>query len=221
VVSLKRKLYLRRRTLLTIACASPVLLLAGLWWLVNAVVLVPPAPGERAPAQQCLEFIVHEKGLPRLSAERRIAFVEAQVGRLLEDDLFRDSFVAALRRSASDDRTAFFEHVFDALKPRVLRDAQEFHDVQNDARTSWLDERLVDYKRLELLLRTIRIDKHALDDALTDQASLVSLVLSRTTEEERSLCLAYFSALGRRANEILQQPALKDEFEQRLGFAVP
>jgi hypothetical protein len=198
-----------------------VLLLAGVWWLVNEFVLAPAVPGEDATAQQCVEFVAHAKGLPRLDSQQRIAFVEARMHQAVEDESFRESFVSALRRSTKEERAAFRANLFDALKPRVLRDVHRFHELREEARVAWLDERLVDYKRLEMLLRTIRIDKHAFDEDLADSRNLLNLIVAKTTASERSLCLAYLGALGQRATEILRRPELKEQFEQRLGFALP
>ena len=216
-----RRFYPPRRVLLALACASPVVLLAGLWWFVSAVVLVPAVPGEDAGAQACVEFVAHERGLPRLDQERQTALIETQMRRLVEEEGFREGFVSALRRSSSEDLAAFRAHLFEALKPRVLFDVRKFHELPDESRRPWLDERLVDYKRLERLLRSIRIDKDALGTAFTDARSWLGLVLAKTTEDERELGVSYFSALARRAEEILQEPDLKRQFEQRLGFAIP
>jgi hypothetical protein len=212
----------QRRQLLTgLACASPILLLAAVWWLVNAVVLAPAVPDENGSAQQCVAFVVHERGLPRLGVEHQIAFVENSIRRAIEDGAFRNALAATLRRSAREEQVAFRTHVFDALKPRVLREIQDFHRLADPARTAWLEARLVDYKRLEMLLRTIRLDEGAFGDAVPDANELLRLVLSKTSEDERQLCLTYLSALSERANEILKEPELRRQFEQRLGFAIP
>jgi len=211
------RFYRARSILVVLACASPLLLLGGLWWAVNAFVLTPGVPDDDAPAEECVRFIVHEKGLPRLAGERRDRFLQHHLRRLVQDADLRDRFAAALRRLTHEQQAASRAHLFDAFKPHVLADVRRFHDLQGEPRRHYLDERIVEYNRVAAFLREARIDQRAFGDALPDPGQMTKLLLTKTTEQERELGLAYFAALAERIKQILADLELKREFEARIA----
>jgi hypothetical protein len=217
--SFAARFYRARPILVALACASPLLLLGGLWWAVNAFLLTPGVPGDDAPAEECVGFIVHEKGLPRLAGDRRDRFLDHHLQRLIRDEQLRRRFAEALRRLTPEEQAAFHGHLVDAFKPRVLADVQRFHDLHGEPRRHYVDERIVEYNRVGALLRSGRIDRSAFGNALPDSAQIAELLLTRTSEKEQQLGLAYLTALAERIKQILADPELKREFEARIAAA--
>lgn len=215
--SFAARFYRARPILVALACASPLLLLGGLWWAVNAFLLTPGVPDDDASAEECARFIVHEKGLSRLDGDRRDRFLQHHLRRLVQDAALRDRFAAVLRRLTVEEQAAFRAHLFDAFKPHVLSDVRRFHDLQGERRGGYLDERIVEYNRVAAFLGGARIDKRAFGNALPDPSQMTELLLTKTTEEERELGLAYFGALAERVKQILADPELKREFEARIA----
>ena len=52
-------------------------------------------------------------------------------------------------------------------------------------------------------------------------AAMIALLLQKTTERERELGLAYIAAMQARVAEIAADPALKADFEARIGQPAP
>jgi hypothetical protein len=215
--SFAARFYRARPLLVALACASPLLVLGGLWWAVNALLLTPGVPDDDASAEECVRFIVHEKGLSRLGDGRRDRFLQHHLRRLVQDAALRDRFAAVLRRLTVEEQAAFRAHLFDAFKPHVLRDVRRFHDLQGEPRRRYLDERIVEYNRVAAFLQEARIDKRAFGSALPDAGQMTKLLLTRTSEQERELGLAYFGALAERVKQILADPELKRELEARIA----
>jgi len=207
--------------MLVLACAAPVLVLAGLWLLVTEVLLVPAVPDATTPPDQVAQFIIHEKGLPRLSREKCDAVLKLQISRLVRDEPFRNRFAAEYRVSSPEEQKAFREHLFDAFKPLVMEDIRRFHELPEPARRGYLDERIVTYNRLSKLLSSVQIDKNIAGSPADTQADLLTTLLQKTTEEERQAGIAYAQALAVRVAAILADPELKAEFEARIAEPTP
>jgi hypothetical protein len=204
-----------------LACAAPVLVLGAVWLLVTQVLMVPAVPDQSTPADRVAQFIMHPEGLPRLGGERREAFIQQQVRRLVQDEPFRRRFLAEYRVSSPEEQKAFREHLFDAFKPLVMRDIRAFHDLSQAERGAYLDDRIVAYNRLNAFWGRAGIVKSDLGPAAPGPDELLGLLLQKTTEQERQMGVAYAAALQARVNEILADPALKQEFETRIGLPQP
>jgi hypothetical protein len=197
--------------------AAPVLLLGVLWLVVTNVLLVPPVPEPATSARDVLRFIVHEKGLPRLDdATARRVFHE-QLGRLGRNDEFRERFLRELRIASPTEQRAFRSHLFDVFKPIFIADMRQYHELIGEERQAFLDDRIVYYNRLSAALGKTELSADAAAELTPDRQEMLQLVLSRTTEEERQMTGAYFSAIGARVEEILADPPLKAEFERRIA----
>jgi hypothetical protein len=215
-------LYRLRKTLVILACVAPVLTLAALYWLVTQVLMIPGVPDAKTPPDRVAQFIIHEKGLPRLERAGFEAFLNVQLARLLRDRPFRDRFLVEVRTASSDDQKAFRTHLFDTFKALVLRDADHYFELAGDARAAYLDERIVAYNRMKAFGGDVTIDKGDLFGAAAPSAEeMLGLVTGRTTAEERQRALTYGAALKTRIDEILAEPALKAEFEARIASPPP
>lgn len=199
----------------------PIVILGIGWWILDAVVLSPSAPGPGAAAEQCVAFIAHPKGLARLDRGAREEFVDAQFRRLVEQPSFGPELAGALRRSTREEQEGFRNNLFDVFKPRILEDARRLHELPRDQRQAFLDAKLIDFKKSERLLRAVNISKGALGGAMVDEAGALRMIQSKITDEERALGIAYFKAMAERAQEILADPDLKAQFEKTLGFPLP
>lgn len=212
------RFYQNARVRIAAICLLPVLLLALAWWLLNNVLLVPRIPAASAPAADVFTFIAHERGLPRLDPAGRQRVLEAQTRRMHDDEAFRDAFLANYRTAAPPEQSAFRAHVFDALKPLIMRDVRQYHELDGAARAEFVDGRIVEYNRMRALWGSVRIEKAALGGS-GSPADLVSLVNTKTSEQEQSQAIAYFQALAARVSEILASAELKREFEERIAAA--
>lgn len=199
------------------ALAAPVLGLLGLWWVVTEVLMVPPMPGEASSGDAAAAFIMHAKGLPRLGAERREAFLEVQGRRLATDDAFRERFLAAYRTASPGEQQDFRVHLFDALKPVVFRDVAQYERCPASERESYLDDRIVYYNRIGRMWGGTTISKHMLGRGALSPTEALEFILGRTTEPERERAVAYARALAARVESILAQPELKAALEARIA----
>ena len=216
--TVKVQLYRSRKVLVPLACAAPVLVLGAVCLLVTQVLLIPGVPDAATPPDRVAQFIMHEKGLPRLERARFEGFLDVQLPRLLRDQAFRDRFLAEVRTSSSDDQKAFRTHLFDAFKALVLRDADRYFELGGPARAEYVDARIVVYNRMKAFGGDVKIDKGDLFGAAAPTAQeMLSLVTGHTTAEERQRALTYGAALKVRIDVILADPALKAEFEARIG----
>jgi len=216
-VTYSTRLYRIRRVLVLLGCAAPVVILAGVWWLVTEVLLVPSVPDASTPPDEVVQYITHPKGLPRLDPARVEAFLYAQVHRLLADADFRDRFLSAVRSSSPEEQSAFRAHLFDAFKPIFMRDVHRFHELDGVARREYLDERIVAYNRMSAYAGRVAIRPDAIHGLAPSQNQLLELLTERTTEQERRLGSAYYAALQARVLEILADPELKAAFETRIA----
>ncbi len=196
---------------------APVALLAGVWLLVTQVLLVPRVPGPDTPADYVAQFMMHEKGLPRLKRARAEAFLDQTVIRLLRDSAFRERFLAEYRTASPEEQKAFRENLFDAFKPRFMDDIRGYHDRPESGRRDYLDQRIVAYNRLSALVGSVKIGRADLGSGAPTPDELLQLLVSKTTEKEREQGAAYLAALHARVLEILADPALKAEFEARIA----
>ncbi|GEM_PF-1629146 len=215
-----RIFYRRPRTSLLLACLIPPAALAGLWLLITRL-LTPPVPGGNTPADQVAQFIMHQRGLPRLNRAEREAFLGQQIGRLIQDGRFRERFAAEYRVSSPEEQKAFREHLFDAFKPIVMDDVRAYHALEATLRQQYLDERIVAYNRLSKLLSQVQVDRAALGSGVPSQSELLAILMERTTEQERDLATAYIQALAERVAEILANPDLKKRIEARIEAIEP
>ena len=216
-----KTLYRLRTLVLVLACAAPVVVLGGLWLLVTEVLLVPAVPDAQTAPDAVAQFIMHEKGLPRLNRARSEAFLKQQILRLIQDERFRDRFAAEYRVSSPEQQKAFREQLFDAFKPLVLDDIQRYHALPEAARPAYLDDRIVAYNRMSKLLGSVQIDKSIAGSPAQNQADILGLVMQKTTDEERHMGIAYGQALAARVTEILADPQLKADFETRIAAPEP
>lgn len=209
--------YHARRTLLVLACVAPLALLGGVWWLIAEVILAPGMPNERSAPEDCVAYIVHDKGLRRLSPAAQETFIREQLARWLAQPAYRERFAAALRRSTSDEQKAFRSTLFDVFKPHIMADAERYHAAAAESRRAFLDERIVEYNRMGRVLRAGRMEKSAFGDALPSPREMMDLVIEKTTQQERDMAQAFFNAMGSRIAEILSDDALKADFEARIA----
>ncbi|MGE0479312.1 MAG: hypothetical protein AB7Q17_02450 [Phycisphaerae bacterium] len=212
--------YRVRRAAWVLAIAAPLVALGAAWWLLSNVLLAPAIPASDTPAADVVAFLTHDKGLPRLTDAERSALIQQHLRRWSADARYRSEFATAVRRSTTEERAAFRRHVFDAFKPLVLTDVRQYHAAA-DAQQDYLDERIVAYNRMTRALGGAGVDRAALGDALPSSADLMNLVLARTSEAERSLATAYLTALGRRIEQIVADPTLRQEFEARIAADPP
>ena len=210
-----RTFYRTRRALLVLAWLLPVLVLGGGWWLVTEVLLAPRVPTKTSGAEDVFEFIVDEKGLPRLAEPQVGEFFAAQLERLRNDAALREQFLSIYRTASSSQQEAFRAHLFDAFKPGVLRDARSFCELPESQRREFLDARVLDYARLAAFWGNVRISKEALGGGALSPTEMLGLVMNKTTPEEREIATTYFTAYGARVNEIIANPDLKRVFEDR------
>jgi len=210
-------LYRFRRMLVIAACAAPVIVLGGVWLLVTQVLLAPGLPDGTTPPDRVAQFIMHEKGLPRMGREETAVFLEQQVRRLVEDDAFRDRFLAEYRVSSPEDQKAFREHLFDALKPAVMDDIRRYHELESEEQQAYLDGRIIAYNRMNAFWGDVRIGRADLGTAAPEPDELLQMLMQKTTSEERELGLGFAAALQARVVEILADPQLKSEFEVKIG----
>lgn len=212
-----KSFYHARRTLLALACIAPLALLGGVWWLIAEVFLAPGIPNEQSPPEDCVVYIVHDKGLRRLSATAQEKFVREQMTHWLARPDYREGFAAALRRSTADEQKAFRSNLFDVFKPHIMADVERFHATPAESRRAFLDERIIEYNRLGRVLRAGRVEKSAFGDALPSPREMMDLIFEKTTQQERDLAQAFFNAMGTRIAEILADETLKAEFEARIA----
>lgn len=211
--------YRSRRLLLVAGCAAPLLLLGAAWWTIDRFVLTPPRPTLASTADEFVRFLVDAKGLPKLRQAEREALIELHLRKWLAQEDYRSGFASALRRCSDEEREAFKTHTFDAVKPIIMRDVRRFHELDGEARRTFVDERIVEYHRMASILRGAKVDKSAFGDSLPSSNEVGQLVLAKTTEEERVLGQAFFAALAARQVEIQADEALNAEFLRRIEAA--
>lgn len=197
---------------------APVAVLGGAWWLVNEVLLVPGRPTAASSASACIEYCAHEKGLARLEWRAGYALVLAQVERIAREPEFREEFASALRRLPGEQQAAFKEHVFGVLKPAILECARTLESLEGAARDEYLDERLIEYKRLELLMRSAKSDRSLVGGAMLDAQGLLDVATGKSSVEEQQLALTYLRALTGRYADVQADPQRKAAFLARLGI---
>lgn len=216
-----KTLYRLRRVGLILACVTPVLALAGLWLLVTQVLLVPSTPNESTPPDALARYIMHEKGLPRLKGPRCEAFLQQQIRRLVQDEPFRQRFLAEYRTASPDEQKAFRTHLFDAFKPLVMRDIRGYQQTAEPARQAYLDERIVAYNRMNAFVGDVRLGKSDLGPAAPGSDEMLQLLMQKTSEEERQAGVAYGVAVAARVQQILADPELKAAMEARIAAKEP
>lgn len=212
-----RTFYQDPRARVATLVVGPLALLAGVWLLVTQVLLVPRVPGPDTPADYVAQFMMHEKGLPRLRRARAEAFLEQTILRLLRDSAFRDRFLAEYRTASPEEQKAFRSNLFDAFKPRFMEDIRGFTARPEPASRAYLDDRIVAYNRLSALVGPVKIGRSDLGPGAPTPDEMLQLLISKTTEDERAAGAAYVAALHARVLEILADPALKAEIEARIA----
>lgn len=213
----QRTLYRFRRPLLIMALIAPVVLLGLTWWIVTQVLMAPAVPTVKTPAVDVARFIQHPKGLPRLDTSEFEAFLEIQLARLRDNASFRERFLAELRIMSRDEVEQFNEHLFDAMKPLVMRDVRRFHELDPADRQVYLDDRIIEYNRINAAWGDTRISKGMLGPAAMSPQQTLDLLLRKTTEEERQRALAYGAAIHARVEEILADPQLEKQIRAEIA----
>lgn len=209
-----------RRILIGSALVGPLLLMGAAYWLIGNVLLVPRVPDETTSALDCVAFICHEKGLPRLSASATEAYLLQQTRRFLNDPNFARQFAAALRISTPSELQAYHEHVLGAFKPLFMRDVDKWFALLGDSKSSFLDERIVEYNRMSRMAARAPAAGIDLGPGLdVDKLALLKILMDKTTEQERDAAAGFLLALKTRIEQILADPALHDEFEKRIGIS--
>lgn len=211
-----KSFYHARRTLIVLACIAPLALLGGAWWLVVEVLLAPRTPTAGSPPEDCVAFVVHDKGLRRLSAADQEKFVRGQMARWLAQPAYREQFAAALRRSTADEQKAFRANLFDIFKPHIMQDVTRFHATRDDARREFLDDRIIEYNRMGRVMRAGRVDKTAFGDSLPSPKELMDLIMEKTTQDERDQAMGFFVALVARRDQIYADEKLRAQFEAKI-----
>jgi hypothetical protein len=215
-----KSFYRARQALLILAIVVPLGLLLGGYLLVTQVLLLPGVPDAETPPADVFAFIAHPKGLPRLAPADAEAFVDAWTGRLLADDAARETFLRTFRTASITDQEAFIRHLFLAIKPQIMRDVSQFHELGAVARDKFIDDRIVAYNARAAAAEGIEIDADPFRGLpALDPRRLTEIAMELTTESERNRTLAYGSALEARVNEILANPNLKADFEARIATA--
>lgn len=209
----------QRQILTILACASPLLVLGGAWWAVDAYILAPPVPSATDTAEAHVRFFSDPRGLPRLRGRRLEQFLDQQTARLLADRAFREQLAVALRRCPPEAQEAARQHLLEAFKPRVMADIRRFHELSGSERAAYLDGRIVHYMRLVGALRagSSEESERAMRVPLADREQLGRLLLSKTSPEERNLGLAFLTAYQARVQQILADPDLKRRFEAQIA----
>lgn len=211
-----------RRVLTGLALVAPLLLLGAAYWLIGNVLLVPRVPDQTTSALDCVGFICHEKGLPRLSASESEAYLLQQTRRFLNDTNFARQFAAALRTSTPSELQAYHENVLGAFKPLFMRDVDKWHALTGDAKASFLDQRIVEYNRMSRMAARAPAAGIDLGPGLdVDKLALLKILMDKTTEQERDDAAGFLLALKTRIEQILADPALHEEFEKRIGISPP
>lgn len=213
----------QRQILTILACASPLLVLGGAWWAVDSYLLTPLLPSAADPPEAHVRFLSDPRGLPRLRGRRLEQFLDQQTSRLQTDAVFREQLAAALRRSPPETQEAARQHLLEAFKPRVLADIRRYHELSGAERTAYLDGRIVHYTRLVAALRagSSEESQRAARALLPDREQLSRLLLSVTSQEERSMGLAFLTAYQARVQQILADPELKRSLENQITAALP
>lgn len=212
-----KTLYRLRRVGLFGLALLPVLLLAGVYWLVTQVVLVPRVPGPDAPGADVARFVMHEKGLPRLTPAAQVDALITQMSRLRIDSAFRETFLATVRTSGTDAQRGFRQHLFDAFKVLLVRDAAKFEQTPADGRETFLDDRIVFYNRLGMGLQADDFGKVLLAAIAPTRDEGLALLMERTDEHERDLVGQFLGALRSRAEAVLADEHLKAALEARIN----
>ena len=108
--------------------------------------------------------------------------------------------------------------MFGAFKPLVMRDVRGFHELDEEDRQEFLDERLIEYGRLAVFFGQVSINKDALGSTGPTRNELFQLLLSKTSPEERTRWAQYSAALDRRRAEILADALLTRQFQERIDI---
>lgn len=206
-----------RKVLIALACAAPVLLLGGLWWLMNAVLLVPAIPTEKTTEEQRVAFFVDDRGLRRLEPGQAWTFLLSQAQLLGGDEARRGQFVKVLRQMSGEEQKAFGDAVINVAMPKLLTDAKTFAELRDDRATAWLDDHIVEYKRLEVLVRSLKVNREARGNLALDQQMLTKMVTDRLTPQDQERGATYLKAIAQRLAEILADTELKAKFEAKIG----
>lgn len=210
--------YRNRRIVIVAACVAPLALLAGAWWFVANVLLAPSIPGDSTPADACVEFLAHPKGLPRLSQADKESLLQRLTVRCARDPEFLNAALVALRRSEPDVQSQLKNNLFATLKPTLMRDVDRFAALDPQAKAAFIDERIVAYNRMNAFAGQMRPDK-AVVGAMpkSDPRELMAWLFANTTESERERGGVYMEALGARIAIINADPALRATFEARIA----
>jgi hypothetical protein len=206
-------MYRLRRAGQIAALVTPIVVLGGAYLLVTQVWMAPAVPGAETAPEAVLRFIVHDRGLPRLSRAGFEAFLDTQLRRLARDKAFHERFFAEVRTASPDEQKAFREHLFDAFLPIMLGDIRRLDALPECDRSTFLDERIVAYNRFNGL----RVSKTDLGSAALSPAEMLKFLTERTTQRDRELGMAFIAAFQARVAEILVDPELKAEFDARIA----
>ncbi|HMQ14553.1 MAG TPA: hypothetical protein PKC49_01140 [Phycisphaerae bacterium] len=194
--------------------------LAGLglaWLAIDRLLLAPRVPPVTASADEHVRFMAHPRGLPALGRQRAVEFLQARARRLAEDEGFRADVVAALNRSPVELRRSFESNLIDVLKPLVMADVERFAALPAAQRRDFIDGRIVAYNRLAGAYQSARLEKSTVAEGLVSRERLLRLLMEKTSERERDAALRFGEAYGARVQEVLADPLLKRDFEQRIA----
>ncbi len=205
-----------RRIGMIAALLAPVVLLAGVWLLVTGVLLKPGVPDADTPASQVFAFVVSDDGLVDLPKDRRDAVLKEQMRRLRRDDDFLRRFLYEWNTASPEDLKSFRNNFFRAYKPFFIDHARTYTQLTDEAaRREFLDERIIEYYRLDAFRGKLTVGSQPL--ALPSQDELLNLFFSETSAGERSLLLSYANAWLARRDEILHNEALTAEYKARIA----
>ncbi len=210
-------LYQARKALLVLALATPVVVLALVWFVVTQVLMAPAVPDADAPAHRVARFVMHDKGLPRMADDDARRLFHQIVGRLGRDPTYQQAFLAEIHTASPEMQRAFRRHLLSVFKPMLMGDIHDFEACAGDDRQPYLDARIIEYNRIARALGKTGINADAVGVLVPDKTELFEWLLQNTTEAERAAGMAYFTAIRQRVEEILADPALRDEFEQEIA----
>ena len=207
-----------RRVLIGAALLAPLLLMGAAYLWIDKVLLVPRVPDQTSTALDCVAFICHDKGLPRLDISDSEAFLLQQTQRILSDASFARQFAAALRTSTPAEQQDFHKHIFGAFKPLLMRDVDKWLGLSGSEQADFLDDRIVEYNRMSRMAAGAPVAGVDLGPGVAiDKIEMLSMMQRKTTEAERAAVQKYGLALAARIQQILADPVLTAEFEKRIG----
>lgn len=213
-----REFYRWRRMLLVLGCAAPLLLAIAAWWAVDRYVLTIPSPTESSSAEDTFRYVVNAGGLAKRPRGEREKFFDWHLQRC-RDAAFAQAFSSAYRSATQAERELVITLLWDTFLPRVQQEARRYFELSGKPQAEYLDDCIVRYNQLGAALRATKFAKPESGGA--DELSLFMKLVNRVSEEEQALLTRFMERWQARVLEILANPELKRQFEERISAATP